>query len=180
MQPITLAVSGISLSATLFLPDKATLPPPWPAVLVFHGFAGSKESHAEFGEFLAARGFAALTLDQRGHGGSGGLMDANILEDVGAAFDSLASLPGVDPRRIAVRGSSMGGNIAIHAAVRFPAIAAAGAVCPATRNRPPERGRPSERSSTFFFRPGPTTRFAGRGCPSTSLPSSPPSARCEA
>ena len=42
------------------------------------------------------------------------------------------ALPGVDPRRIAVRGSSMGGNIAIHAAVRFPAIAAVVAVCPAT------------------------------------------------
>lgn len=132
MRALTLDAAGVALSAALFLPDAAAWPAPWPAVIVLHGFAGSKESHAEFGEFLATHGFAALTLDQRGHGASGGLMDAGILDDVGAALDTLAATPGIDRRRIAVRGSSMGGNIALHAAGRYPDIAAVVAVCPAT------------------------------------------------
>jgi putative redox protein len=132
MKPIILQTAGVTLAATLFLPNEAAWPPPWPAVIVLHGFAGSQASHAEFGEFLAAHGFAVLTLDQRGHGGSGGLMDAGILDDVGAALRFLPSVPGIDRRRIAVRGSSMGGNIAIHAADRYAQIAAVVAACPAT------------------------------------------------
>jgi fermentation-respiration switch protein FrsA (DUF1100 family) len=43
----------------------------------------------------------------------------------------LAATEGVDPTRIAARGSSMGGFMAIHAAARAPEIAALIAICPA-------------------------------------------------
>ena len=43
----------------------------------------------------------------------------------------LAEVEGVDPRRIATRGSSMGGYVAIHAAAISEQIAGVIAICPA-------------------------------------------------
>ncbi len=134
MRALTIPSGLLWLAADLFLPDPAVWPGARPAVIVLHGFAGNRESHAEFGEYLSERGFVALTLDQRGHGGSGGRMDAGILDDVGAALAYLRGQAGVDHGRITVRGSSMGGNIAIRSAARFPEAAAVIAVCPATES----------------------------------------------
>lgn len=131
-EPIALKANGVRLAANLFLPE--TVAPPWPAVVVAHGFGGAKESHAEFADFLAARGFAALTLDLRGHGRSGGSLDENVLDDLGAALDLLAGHPAVDPARLVLRGSSLSGNLVVHAAVRFPQARAVIAVCPATED----------------------------------------------
>jgi alpha-beta hydrolase superfamily lysophospholipase len=97
-----------------------------------HGFGGAKESHSEFASFLATRGFAALTLDLRGHGQSGGRLDGNVLADLGAALDLLAEHPQVDCGRLVLRGASLGGALVIHAAVRYPQARAVIAVCPAT------------------------------------------------
>jgi alpha-beta hydrolase superfamily lysophospholipase len=130
MLPIDLNARGVRLAASLFLP--IALPPPWPAVVIVHGFGGAKESHTEFAEFLTGRGFAALTLDLRGHGQSAGCLDANVLDDLGAALDLLAAHPQVDPSRLVLRGSSLGGNLVVHAAVRFPQVRAVIGVCPAT------------------------------------------------
>jgi uncharacterized protein len=130
MQPIDLDAAGVRLSANLFLPDAP--PPPWPTVVIVHGFGGAKESHTEFAEFLAARAFAALTLDLRGHGQSAGPLDENVLDDLGAALALLAAHPQIDATRLVLRGSSLGGNLVIHGAVRFPLVRAVIAVCPAT------------------------------------------------
>ncbi len=130
MQPTTLDTRGVRLAANLFLPEAVASPRP--AVVVAHGFGGAKENHTEFAEFLAARGFAALTLDLRGHGQSGGSLDESVLDDLGAALDLLSAQPGVDPARLILRGSSLGGNLVVHAAVRFPQARAVIAVCPAT------------------------------------------------
>ncbi len=129
-EPITLKANGVRLAANLFLPEAVASPRP--AVVVAHGFGGAKESHTEFAEFLAARGFAALTVDLRGHGESGGSLDDHVLEDLGAALDLLSAHPAVDPTRLVLRGSSLGGNLVVHAAVRFPRARAVIAVCPAT------------------------------------------------
>jgi alpha-beta hydrolase superfamily lysophospholipase len=129
MQLTTLDARGVRLSANLFLPDAS--PPPWPTVVIVHGFGGAKESHTEFAAFLAGRGFAALAMDLRGHGQSSGLLDGNVLDDVGAALDLLAAHPQVDPRRLVLRGSSLGGNLVVHAAVRSPRVRAVIAICPA-------------------------------------------------
>ena len=130
MQPLELDARGVCLAANLFLPEAS--PPPWPAVIIVHGFGGAKESHTEYAAFLANRGFAALTLDLRGHGESSGRLDGNVLDDLGAALDLLEAHPRVDPRRLVLRGSSLGGNLVVHATVRFPQVRAVIAVCPAT------------------------------------------------
>jgi uncharacterized protein len=131
------------LAYTLWLPDplgavdrrgEPTRPvpqPPWPGVVILHGAGSSKENHADFARLAAANGWAALAFDQRGHGESEPPMSPEALGDVGKMARLLGAGSGVDGGRIAVRGSSMGGFMAIQAAAASPEIAAVIAICPA-------------------------------------------------
>ena len=131
------------LAYTLWLPDpggpedrrghatRPVPPPPWPGVVICHGAGSRKENHADFARLAAAGGWAALAFDARGHGESEGEMSADAVEDVVRMAQLLAAHEGVDPKRIAVRGSSMGGFLAIHAAAASPLIAGVIAFCPA-------------------------------------------------
>jgi fermentation-respiration switch protein FrsA (DUF1100 family) len=70
---------------------------------------------------------AALAYDARGHGRSGGRFGPWAIDD---ALTMVALLrERVD--RVALRGSSMGGFQAIHAAARDPSLCAVVAICPA-------------------------------------------------
>ena len=62
-----------------------------------HGFASCKENHADFAEIATGQGFAVLIPDLRGHGESGGEVDANIFNDVAAALQYIQSRPEVNP-----------------------------------------------------------------------------------
>lgn len=104
---------------------------PWPGVVLCHGLGSRKERHADFAAYIAAKGIAALAFDLRGHGESEGKLDGTAGCDVEAAVSYLAGRPEIDPKRIAVRGSSLGGHLAIHVAARAPQIRAAIAICPA-------------------------------------------------
>jgi uncharacterized protein len=131
----------------LWLPQA---PPPWPGMLVLHGAGSRKENHADFARACAARGWAALAFDQRGHGASADEMGPAALADVARMAAFLARHEGVDAGRICVRGSSMGGFMAIHAAASSDAIAGAIAICPAG-----EDGlRRGLRSGSLEFRAG--------------------------
>jgi len=112
----------------LWLPDR---PPPWPGMVILHGAGSRKENHSDFARVCAARGWAALAFDQRGHGASGDEMGPKALGDVTRMAAFLAGRDGVEEGRICVRGSSMGAFMAIHAAASSAAIAAAIAICPA-------------------------------------------------
>jgi uncharacterized protein len=110
------------------------LPPgegPWPAVMVLHGAGSQKENHADYARAAVAHELAALTFDNRGHGETEGPLGSGAIDDLGALAAWLAARPEVDGRRIGVRGSSMGGLLAIHAAAESDHIAAAVAICPA-------------------------------------------------
>ncbi len=74
---------------------------------------------------------AALTFDNRGHGETEGDLGPGVTDDIEALARMLAGRPEVDGRRIAVRGSSMGGLMAIHAGVASDYVAAVIAICPA-------------------------------------------------
>lgn len=100
-------------------------------MLILHGAGSAKENHADFARRCAAAGWVALAYDQRGHGESRDEMAPAALGDVGRMAALLAARPDVDPGRICVRGSSMGGFLAIHAAATSAAIAGAIAICPA-------------------------------------------------
>ncbi len=105
--------------------------PPWPGVVVLHGAGSCKENHADFARLAADYGWAVLAFDQRGHGESLGEMSPAAIDDTVAMVRLLAAREGVDPDRICVRGSSMGGFVAIHAAAVSDGIAGAIAICPA-------------------------------------------------
>lgn len=106
--------------------------PPWPAVVILHGAGSGKESHADFGRACADFGWAAVSYDQRGHGDGSKPMTPAVLGDVSRMAAFLAARTGVDRGRVCVRGSSMGGFLAIHAAATDPRIAGAIAICPAS------------------------------------------------
>jgi alpha-beta hydrolase superfamily lysophospholipase len=113
----------------LWVPDGE---PPWPAMVILHGAGSAKENHADFARLCAASGWLALTYDQRGHGESKDEMGPQAVEDVGRMAAMLGERDDVRPRRICVRGSSMGGFLAIHAAATSKALAGVIAICPAT------------------------------------------------
>lgn len=104
---------------------------PAPAVVILHGSGSRKENHADFARTAASSGFAALAFDQRGHGESDGELGARMVLDAQRLVRWLAEREDVDEGRIAVRGSSMGGLLAIHAAAASGSVAAAIAICPA-------------------------------------------------
>ncbi|MFC8918797.1 alpha/beta fold hydrolase [Streptomyces sp. NPDC057116] len=96
-----------------------------PAVLLGHGFGGSKEDVRAQAEKLARDGYAVLTWSARGFGGSTGRIGLNDpdfeVKDVSRLIDWLATRPEVrldgkgDPR-VGVSGSSYGGAISLLAA----------------------------------------------------------------
>jgi pimeloyl-ACP methyl ester carboxylesterase len=98
-------------------------------VVILHGAGSEKESHLDFARACAASGLAALAFDARGHGESDGPMDGRAVEDVAAMADVLRERGGVE--RLALRGSSMGGYLAIVAAAGARADAVV-AICPAS------------------------------------------------
>jgi alpha-beta hydrolase superfamily lysophospholipase len=109
------------LSYALFLPDGE----PRASVLILHGASSAKESHYDFARNCRAHGFAALAFDARGHGESEGDLGAGVLDDLAAIASRLPEAP------LALRGSSMGGYLAIVGAERVGARAVV-AICPAS------------------------------------------------
>jgi alpha-beta hydrolase superfamily lysophospholipase len=100
-----------------------------PVVVMAHGLSGTRrDGLGPFAERFAAAGIAALVFDHRGFGDSGGEPDLfrpdRQLEDWRTAIALARSLHGVDPRRVATFGSSMGGGNALAAAAEDPEIAA--------------------------------------------------------
>jgi ABC-2 type transport system ATP-binding protein len=108
----------VGLDTTLYLP--ATTPAP--AVLVAHGFGGTKGSVDADARALVARGFVVQTWSARGFGASGGRIALNAPEfevaDARVLVDRLAARPEVvqdgpgDPR-VGATGGSYGGALAL-------------------------------------------------------------------
>ncbi|MFD7058710.1 CocE/NonD family hydrolase [Streptomyces sp. NPDC059906] len=108
-----------------------------PAVLLAHGFGGSKDDVREQAEDLARDGYAVLTWSARGFGRSTGKIGLNApdgeVADVSRLIDWLAEQPQVeldkdgDPR-VGIAGGSYGGAVALLAAghdTRVDAVAPA-------------------------------------------------------
>jgi alpha-beta hydrolase superfamily lysophospholipase len=117
------------LSYSLWLPER--IEGLKGAVVILHGAGSCKENHHDFARAAVAAGFAAIAFDQRGHGSSGGKMDAHVLDDVATIAALLRSKLGGANVPVVLRGSSMGGYLAILAAPLVSASAVV-AVCPAS------------------------------------------------
>ena len=94
-------------------------------VVILHGAGSQKENHYDFARAVQAAGLTAIVFDQRGHGESEGALGAGALDDVA----TIAAL--LPPGPVALRGSSMGGFVALMAGARLQAAAVV-AICPAT------------------------------------------------
>src|SRR3712207_947385 len=111
------------LAYALFVPDEE----PSAGVVILHGAGSAKESHFDFARVCRASGLAALAYDARGHGRSGGAFGPGAIDDVLA----MCELMRAHTPHVGLRGSSMGGFQAIHAAARDHRLAAVVAICPA-------------------------------------------------
>jgi pimeloyl-ACP methyl ester carboxylesterase len=118
---------GIAYS--LWLPDDHTRVRG--GIVILHGAGSAKESHHDFARAALPLGLAAIAFDQRGHGDSAGPMDARAIADVASIATRLRSAIGDPAAPIALRGSSMGGYLAIVAADLVDAAAIV-AICPAS------------------------------------------------
>ena len=116
------------LSYTLWLPGSTK---PRAGVVVLHGAGSCKENHHDFARAAIGADLAAIVFDQRGHGESQGAMDGRVLDDLVAIAALLRSRIGGEPAPLALRGSSMGGYLALVCA-REVGAGAVVAVCPAS------------------------------------------------
>jgi uncharacterized protein len=115
------------LAYSLWLPGN-----PRGGVVVLHGAGSCKENHHDYARAALGADLAAIVFDQRGHGESEGPMDGRALEDVGRMAALLRARIGGerDETPVALRGSSMGGYLALVSASTVGAAAVV-AVCPA-------------------------------------------------
>ncbi|MGQ4360130.1 alpha/beta fold hydrolase [Streptomyces sp. SAS_272] len=117
-----MAVDGVRLDTSYFTAGGSGRRP---AVLLAHGFGGSKDDVRQQAEQLARDGYAVLTWSARGFGESTGRIGLNDpkgeVADVSRLIDWLAKQPDVrldkpgDPR-VGVAGASYGGAVSLLAA----------------------------------------------------------------
>jgi hypothetical protein len=116
------------LAYSLWQPDRVPLRG---GVVILHGAGSCKESHYDYARALLPVGLASISFDQRGHGESDGPMDGRAVSDVLSIVALLRERTGKPNLEIALRGSSMGGLLALIAAAGAGASAVV-AICPAS------------------------------------------------
>jgi uncharacterized protein len=100
---------------------------PHPTVVLLHGLPGF-EQNEDLAQTIRRSGWNALIFHYRGAWGSGGTFSfGNCIEDVHVVLDYLRAPEnvtrlGIDPRRFALVGHSMGGFLAGIATQRDPAV----------------------------------------------------------
>lgn len=137
---VEFASQGVRCSAWHFPAetDRMTGAAGRPVVVLAHGFGGTKDSGlAPFAERFAAAGADAFAFDYRGFGASEGVPRQTISikrqeQDYAAAIETAKRLPGVDPSRVAIWGSSMSGSHVFHVGADRDDVAAVIAMTPLT------------------------------------------------
>ncbi|KUI32265.1 alpha/beta hydrolase [Mycobacterium sp. GA-2829] len=118
--------------------DRLTGPLGRPVVVMAHGFGGTMDSGLQpFAERLCAAGADVLTFDYRGFGASDGQPRQSVsvsrqLQDYHAAVVAAQRLPGADPARVVLWGSSFSGSHVIRVAASRADVAAVIAMTPLT------------------------------------------------
>ena len=104
---------GITLRGWHYRPEAGT--PPWPTVVMAHGFSAVKEMYLDrFAESFAAAGLASVVFDNRNFGASDGQPRQEIdpwrqIADYRDAITFAETLPEADNDRIGIWGSSYSG-----------------------------------------------------------------------
>jgi pimeloyl-ACP methyl ester carboxylesterase len=119
--------------ATVFAPREAT---GRPAIVIAHGFAGSRQLMQPFAISLARAGYTAISFDFPGHGRNPEPMRGDVTAEDGATRYLLASLDEVvayartrtNSRKVALLGHSMASDIIVRHAIADPEVMATVAV----------------------------------------------------
>jgi predicted acyl esterase len=106
---------GVSIAATLYVPDGTMPAGGWPAIVFLHGLSGIRQQMNALAEGYGFVGqdYAVLSFDARGHGESGGLVGIDgprEVADTAAIRDWLAARPDVSDTKIGAWGISYGGG----------------------------------------------------------------------
>ncbi len=106
---------GVSIAATLYLPDGPAPAGGWPAIVFLHGISQSRQVTNAIAEGygFVGQSYAVLTFDARGHGESGGLVGIDgprEVADTRAVHAWLAARPDVADAKIGAWGISYGGG----------------------------------------------------------------------
>lgn len=106
-----------------------------PCIVLGHGFTGTQDRLRGSAEYFASRGMGALTFDYRNFGESEGAPRQVVsikgqLEDFHNAIAFARNLDFVNPDKVGVWGSSLGGGHVISVAAEDPRVAAAVAQVP--------------------------------------------------
>jgi dienelactone hydrolase len=126
------------ISAWLYRPEGSDIQGPVPLLVMAHGLGAVRTMRLDaYAERFSAAGYACLVFDYRNFGDSEGgprqVLDIKMqLADWAAAVAYARTLPGVDPDRIGLWGTSFAGGHVIATAARVPGIAAVVSQCPFT------------------------------------------------
>ncbi|BCI90652.1 alpha/beta hydrolase [Mycobacterium kansasii] len=128
MKNLTFPSHGVSCAAW-HIPARSegmTGPSGRPAIVMAHGFAGTRDTGLlDYAEAFADAGIDAVVFDYRGFGDSEGSPRQHVSfrrqrQDYHAAIAAARQLPGVDPARIAVWGTSYSGATSSRSPRRTP------------------------------------------------------------
>lgn len=173
-QEVVVRGSGVDLEALVFhqAAPAAEAAEPSAAVVLLHGWGGSAETMATPARQLATLGSLAVSVSMRGFGGSGGTDDCGLRQpdDVAEVARWIGSTHPRCASRVGLLGISQGGQVALLAAARCPAVSAVAAWSPVTdvaawrRGGPPPSTRRSRATSTppAPTAPAPTATSPGR------------------
>jgi fermentation-respiration switch protein FrsA (DUF1100 family) len=131
---ISFEVKGTKLSAWLFLPENMSTP--FPCIIMAHGLGATKALGLEtYALCYQQAGFAVLAFDYRHLGESEGEPRQLVwipyqLHDYAAAVEYVRGLEEIDPKRIALWGSSLSGGHVIMTAAKDQEIACVSAQVP--------------------------------------------------
>jgi pimeloyl-ACP methyl ester carboxylesterase len=106
-------------------------------IILLHGYSANRTGMLWHASVLVKAGYGVLMYDERASGESEGDYRSYGWEDpadVGGALAYLASRPDAHSNRVGIAGCSIGGQIALQAAARYPQLEAVWADGPATVN----------------------------------------------
>jgi dienelactone hydrolase len=133
-----LAVAEVRIGATpATVFTRAGADAPAPAVVIAHGFSGSRQLMAPFATTLARTGYVAVAYDALGHGRNPAPLTGDVTREDGATaalLDEMAEVAAfarahaASDGRLAVLGHSMASDIVVRHAIADPATEAVVAV----------------------------------------------------
>jgi dipeptidyl aminopeptidase/acylaminoacyl peptidase len=119
IEPVEIPFEGAVLPGYLHLPDAVPSGDAPPCVIMVNGADSVKEEYHNWARQFVRRGLAALTVDGPGQGELLRVLPMRPEawdRPMGACVDALRARGDVDPERIGIWGSSMGGFLALRAA----------------------------------------------------------------